>query len=67
MRILNIVTNEFILEKQKLEAELERCLNIQDEEMTLKIDKLKSLINKLSETNQNIMTWESYINKKEEK
>ncbi len=68
MRILNIVTNEFILEKQKLEAELERCLNIQDEEMTLKIDKLKSLINKLSETNQNIMTWESYINNfKEEK
>jgi hypothetical protein len=67
MRILNIVTNEFILEKQKLEAELERCLNTHDEETTVKIDKLKSLINKLSETNQNIMTWESYINKKEEK
>ena len=28
MRILNIVTNEFILEKQKLEAELERCIEL---------------------------------------
>ena len=67
MRILNIVTNEFILEKQKLENELERCLNTNDVETNEKVKSVVRLVNKLSDLNSSLMTWESYINKKEEK
>tara|TARA_R110000824_G_scaffold52896_1_gene146774 strand:- start:3362 stop:3568 length:207 start_codon:yes stop_codon:yes gene_type:complete len=67
MRIINIVTNQLIIEKQKLENELERILN--NSNMTTD-DILKNsvdVLNKLTQTNSNLLTWESYINKEKEK
>ena len=67
MRIISIINNELIVQKQKLETELERILN-QTEISTE--DKLKTsleLINKLSTINASFATWESYQSKEKEK
>tara|TARA_R100000900_G_scaffold48410_1_gene39044 strand:+ start:595 stop:798 length:204 start_codon:yes stop_codon:yes gene_type:complete len=61
MRIINIVTNELILKKQKLEHELERTLNSINQPTEDKIEKCIELVNKLSETTNGIAIWESYI------
>lgn len=60
MRIIAIINNELIVQKQKLEAELERVLNMQDVSVEDKLEKALKLINKLSMVNQNFVTWESY-------
>jgi|TARA_R110000851_G_scaffold70798_1_gene157870 hypothetical protein len=60
MRIIAIINNELIVQKQKLEAELERVLNMQDVSIEDKLEKALKLINKLSMVNQNFVTWESY-------
>ena len=39
MRIINIITNELILEKQKLENELERVLNLNNNSTDERIKK----------------------------
>jgi len=60
MRIINIINNELIVRKQKLETELERVLNIQDMSTEDKLEKSLELINKLSMLNQSFATWEAY-------
>ncbi len=60
MRIIAIINNELIVQKQKLEAELERVLNMQDVSIEDKLEKALKLINKLSMVNQIFVTWESY-------
>jgi len=67
MRIINIITNELILKKQKLEHELERTINSINEPTEDKVEKCIGLVNKLSEINNGIATWESYMNTKNEK
>ena len=68
MRIINIINNELIIRKQKLENELERVLNSTTISTNDKLQKSVELVNKLSEANSSLSTWESYINntKKEE-
>lgn len=60
MKIINIINNELIVKKQKLEAELERVLNIQNISVEEKLEKSLKLINKLTMINQSFVTWESY-------
>ena len=60
MRIINIINNELIVQKQKLESELERVLNIQDISTEDKLEKSLELVNKLSMVNQSFATWEAY-------
>jgi|TARA_R110002012_G_C11601688_1_gene607362 hypothetical protein len=60
MRIINIINNELIVQKQKLETELERVLNVQDMSTEDKLEKSLELINKLSMLNQSFATWEAY-------
>ena len=69
MRIINIITNELILKKQKLENELERTLNSINEPTEKQIKTSIELVNKLSEVTQSIAIWESYnsINKENKK
>jgi|TARA_R100001443_G_scaffold114445_1_gene130467 uncharacterized membrane protein len=68
MRIINIINNELIVQKQKLESELERILNVQDMSIEDKLEKSLDLINKLTMVNQSFVTWESYQqNEKENK
>mgnify|MGYP003626418133 CR=1 FL=1 len=62
MRVINIITNELILDKQKLENELERTLNSKDQTTEETVKNSIKLVNKLSETTQSIAIWESYIN-----
>tara|TARA_Y100000592_G_scaffold12407_1_gene17397 strand:- start:32 stop:241 length:210 start_codon:yes stop_codon:yes gene_type:complete len=69
MRIINIITNELILKKQKLEHELERTLNSINKPTEKQIKTSIELVNKLSEVTHSIAIWESYnsINKENKK
>tara|TARA_B100001094_G_scaffold330343_1_gene395330 strand:+ start:2348 stop:2563 length:216 start_codon:yes stop_codon:yes gene_type:complete len=66
MRILNIISNELIIEKQKLENDLERVLNNTELSTEKIVDKSIELLNKLTQVSNTILTWESYINKEKE-
>jgi hypothetical protein len=63
MRIINIINNELIIRKQKLENELERVLNSTTISTNDQLQKSVELVNKLSEANSSLVTWESYISK----
>mgnify|MGYP003118939735 FL=1 len=65
MRIVNIVSNELYLEKQKLENELERILNLREISTDDKVKKTLELVNKLSDIDTSMTTWGNYINKEE--
>ena len=65
MRIVNIISNELYLEKQKLENELERILNLQEISTDDKVKKTLELVNKLSSVDTSMATWGNYINKEE--
>ena len=65
MRIVNIVSNELYLEKQKLENELERVLNSLEISTDDKVEQTLGLVNKLSSINSDMVTWGNYINKEE--
>ena len=65
MRIINIVSNELYLKKQKLENELERILNLREINTNDKVEQTLGLVNKLSSIDSDMVTWGNYINKKE--
>jgi hypothetical protein len=65
MRIINIVSNELYLRKQKLENELERVLNSREINTDDKVEQTLGLVNKLSSIDSDMVTWGNYINKKE--
>ena len=65
MRIINIVSNELYLQKQKLENELERVLNLQEISTNDKVKQTLELVNKLSGIDSDMVTWGNYINKEE--
>ena len=67
MRIISIINNELIVQKQKLEAELERILNQTEISTEEKLKTSLELINKLSMINASVVTWESYQSKEKEK
>ncbi len=66
MRILNIISSELIIEKQKLENDLERVLNNTELSTEKVVDQSIELLNKLTQVSNTILTWESYINKEKE-
>ena len=67
MRIINILEQEINLKKIKLENELERVLN----NRTLSTDQITKeaidIVNKLTNTNNSLVTLGSYLNKEEKK
>ena len=65
MRIVNIISNQLFLEKQKLENELERILNLREISTDDKVKKTLELVNKLSSIDTSMETWGNYINKEE--
>lgn len=67
MRIITIINNELVSQKQKLEAELERVLNLPTITTEDKLKKSLELINKLSGVNASFTTWESYQSKEKQK
>ena len=66
MRIVNIISNELYLEKQKLENELERVLNLREISTEDKVKETLELVNKLSSVDTSMTTWGNYINKEKE-
>ena len=66
MRILNIISNEIIVEKQKLENELERVLNSPELSTEKMVKESLKLLNKLTQVSNTMLTWESYITKVKE-
>ena len=67
MRIITIINNELVSQKQKLEAELERVLNLPTITTEDKLKESLELINKLSRVNASFETWESYQSKEKQK
>jgi len=67
MRVINILKNEFALDKMKLENELERVLNDKTISTTEITKQCVELVNKLTNTNNSIVTLNSYLNKEEKK
>ena len=65
MRIVNIISNQLFLEKQKLENELERIINLREISTDDKVKKTLELVNKLSSIDTSMETWGNYINKEE--
>eukprot|EP01050_Picozoa_sp_SAG11_P001463 SAG11_NODE_62_length_19006_cov_6.513143_34_plen_67_part_00 len=65
MRIINIIRNEFLLDKMKLENELERTINNKTLSTNQVINESVEIINKLANTNNSLETLESYLNKEE--
>tara|TARA_R100000908_G_C3672239_1_gene94610 strand:+ start:221 stop:427 length:207 start_codon:yes stop_codon:yes gene_type:complete len=62
MRIVNIINNELLIKKQKLENDLERCLNDVDKPTQEQVDEAIGLISKISCIDTSIASWEKYIN-----
>jgi hypothetical protein len=62
MRIVNIINNELLIKKQKLENDLERCLNDVDKPTQEQVDEGIGLISKISCIDNSIASWEKYIN-----
>ena len=67
MRIINIISNELIIEKQKLENELERILNAPNITTEEVVKTSIELINKLTQVSNTLLTWESYANRENKK
>lgn len=67
MRIIRIIENQLLLEKLKLENELERTLNDRTLCTDDVVNKSVGLVHKLTNTNSSIQTWELYLNKEEKK
>ena len=65
MRIITIIQNQLLLEKLKLENELERTLNDRTLGTEETVNKSVELVHKLTNANSSIQTWESYLNKEE--
>jgi len=61
-RVTEIITNELIGEKYKLEYDLEASINSKDTPIDNKVKKVIKLLNKINEVSNAYTTFESYIN-----
>jgi|TARA_R110002020_G_scaffold131188_1_gene293433 hypothetical protein len=60
-RITEIITNELIVKKHKLEYELEATINSKDTPIDDKVKKVIKLLNKVNKVTNAFTTFESYI------
>ena len=67
MRIINIINNELVIKKQRLENDLERALNNVDVTTQQQVDICLQLITELSTTDLSLLSWEKYITADKEK
>ena len=62
-KLFNLVSNNLIVEKEILEAELEDVLNVRtDLELTKRLEKSVQLIKEIAQIMTTISLWESYNN-----
>jgi|10_taG_2_1085330.scaffolds.fasta_scaffold36308_3 hypothetical protein len=67
MRIINIINNELVIKKQRLENDLERALNNVDVTTQEQVDICLKLISELATIDLSLMSWEKYITSDKEK
>ena len=67
MRIINIINNELVIKKQRLENDLERALNNVDVTTQEQVDTCLKLISELASIDLSLMSWEKYITADKEK
>ena len=63
-RFIEIINNEFLIRKQKLEQELEETLNRQDNPINKRVDKVMGLIDKIGRITKSHEIFNTYLNKK---
>ena len=63
-RFIEIINNEFLVKKQKLEQELEETLNRQDNSIDKRVDNVMNLIDKIGRVTTSHQVFNSYLNKK---
>ena len=67
MRIINIINNELIVKKQRLENDLERSINRADISTEKQVDECLKVISELSSVDLALTSWEKYITPDKEK
>tara|TARA_Y100001958_G_C21226375_1_gene551824 strand:- start:769 stop:978 length:210 start_codon:yes stop_codon:yes gene_type:complete len=61
MKVINLVLEDLTLERRKKELQLEVILNDNEICVDEKIEKLKTQLSSINETNNNILLWTSYM------
>lgn len=61
MKVINLVLEDLTLERRKKELQLEVILNDNNMCVNEKVEKLKTQLSSISETNNNILLWTSYM------
>ena len=62
-KIIEIISNQLIVDKQKLEMDLEKAINDNNMDIDKKVEKCKSLLFKINESANAYTTLDSYITK----
>jgi hypothetical protein len=65
-KIIEVISNQLIVDKQKLEIELENAINDNSTEIDKRVEKCKSLLLKINESSNAYTTLDSYITKNKE-
>ena len=63
-RFIEIINNEFLIRKQKLEQELEETLNKQGSAIDERVDNVMNLIDKIGRITTSHKVFNSYLNNK---
>ena len=61
MKIMRVVELDLISNKERLEYELEEMINTKNINSSEKVEKIKEILLKLTETMNAIQSWSSYI------
>ena len=61
-RFIEIVNNEFLIRKQKLEQELEETLNKTGDSVDERVDKTMELVNKIASITKGHEIFNTYLN-----
>ena len=65
-KIIEIISNQLIVDKQKLEMDLEKTINDNSMNIDKKVERCKSLLLKINESSNAYITLDSYITKNKE-
>jgi hypothetical protein len=63
-RFIEIINNEFLIRKQKLEQELEETLNRQEKSIDKRVDNVMKLVDKIGRISKAHEIFNSYLNNK---
>ncbi len=65
-RFIEIINNEFLVRKQKMEQELEETLNERDTQVEERVDKTMELVDKIARITKGHEIFTTYLNNNQE-